>query len=136
MEREISVMAQGTFDVIHPGHLEYLKKSRQLGDKLIVVVARDSRLDRKLIFNEEERKEILENIEHVDEAILGSEENIFETLELVNPDIITLGHDQKHDEEYVKEMAEETLNRPVRVERIKSDKPEFSSSKIKEKLKD
>ena len=37
-----SVMAFGTFDLLHPGHLSYLNKSKKLGSKLIVVVARDA----------------------------------------------------------------------------------------------
>jgi len=62
------VMAQGTFDVIHPGHIKYLEKSAEKGDKLTAVIARDSRVkDRKqLAFNEEERKKIIESLEAVD----------------------------------------------------------------------
>ena len=134
MDQEVTVMAQGTFDIIHPGHIDYLEKSSQLGDKLIVIVSRDSRLDRKLALNEEERKEVLQNLEMTDQVILGSEEDIFETLELVKPDTITLGHDQDHNKEYVKKMAEETLQRPVKVKRIESTKETLSSSKIKERL--
>lgn len=134
MDQEVTVMAQGTFDIIHPGHIDYLEKSSQLGDKLIVIVSRDSRLDRKLALNEKERKEVLQNLEMTDQVILGSEEDIFETLELVKPDTITLGHDQDHNKEYVKKMAEETLQRPVKVKRIKSTKETLSSSKIKERL--
>lgn len=136
MDYERLVMAQGTFDVIHPGHLEYLRKSKKLGDKLVVVVARDSRLDRSLVFSEDERKKILEAINVVDQVILGSEENIFETLELVSPNVITLGYDQEHDEEYIEKMAEETLHRPVKVERIDSNQPSYSSSEIKKKLRE
>ena len=135
MDQEITVMAQGTFDILHPGHVEYLEKSQELGDKLVVVVARDSRLDRKLALDENSRKKVLEGLESTDQVILGSEENIFETLELVNPNKITLGHDQDHDEDYIKKMAEEVLNRPVEVERIKTSQPQYSSSKIKETLK-
>lgn len=127
------VMAQGTFDVLHPGHIHYLEKSAELGDELVVVVARDSRAaDRKdLAFDEEERREILEALEAVDEAILGSEGDIYSTVEEVDPDVITLGYDQSHDEEEVKRMAEDAAGHEVEVERI-SGREGYSSSELKQ----
>jgi FAD synthetase len=126
-------MAQGTFDVLHPGHIHYLKQSAELGDKLVVVVARDSRVsDRKeLVFKEEERRQILEALEAVDRAILGSEGDIYSTVEDVDPDVVTLGYDQGHDEAEVKEMAEEATGHHVEVERI-TGRSDYSSSEIKE----
>lgn len=126
-------MAQGTFDVIHPGHIHYLEQSAQLGDELIVVVARDSRVsDRKeLVFDEEERREILAALESVDRAVLGSEGDIYSTVREINPDTITLGYDQDHDKEEVREMAEDATGHKVKVQRI-SGKSDYSSSEIKE----
>lgn len=125
-------MAQGTFDVLHPGHIHYLEKSAELGDELVVVVARDSRVnDRKnLAFDEDERAEMLNALEAVDKAILGSEGDIYSTVREVNPDVITLGHDQHHDEEEVKKMAEDATGHEVRVERISGNR-DYSSSNIK-----
>lgn len=127
------VMAQGTFDLLHPGHIHYLEKSAELGDKLVVIVARDSRVsDRKdLMFEEQERRKILEALEAVDEAILGSEGDIYSTVEEIDPDVITLGYDQGHDEQEVKQMAEEATGHEVQVKRI-SGKDGYSSSDIKE----
>lgn len=126
------VMAQGTFDVLHPGHIHYLKESAQLGDELVVVIARDSRVsDRKdLVFDEEERREILEALKVVDRAVLGSKGDIYSTVKDLDPDIITLGYDQDHSDEEVKEMAEEATGHDVEVERI-SGKGEYSSTEIK-----
>lgn len=128
-----TVMAQGTFDVLHPGHIHYLEKSAELGDMLVVVVARDSRVsDRKeLVFDEEERRQILEALEAVDEAILGSEGDIYSAVEEVDPDVITLGYDQDHEEQKVKQMAEDATGHGVSVERI-SGKGEYSSSDLKQ----
>ncbi|MBC5792654.1 MAG: adenylyltransferase/cytidyltransferase family protein [Nanohaloarchaea archaeon] len=127
-----NVMAQGTFDVLHPGHLYYLERSADLGDKLIVVVARDSRVRgrKDLEFSEEERREMLDSLEVVDRAVLGSEGDIYSTVKEVDPDIITLGHDQKHSDEEVKEMAEDATNHKVEVHRIK-EREGYSSSEIK-----
>ncbi|MFB6100774.1 MAG: adenylyltransferase/cytidyltransferase family protein [Candidatus Nanohalobium sp.] len=127
-----TVMAQGTFDVLHPGHIHYLKESAEKGDEVVVVIARDSRVeDRKdLVFDEEERREMVGALEAVDEAVLGSEGDIYSTVREVDPDVITLGHDQHHSEEEVKEMAEEATGHEVKVVRI-SGKDDYSSSEIK-----
>lgn len=90
------VMAQGTFDILHPGHLHYLRESAALGHHLAVVIARDSRIrDRKPLFmDEESRRAIVGALDVVDEAVLGSEGSIFESVGRVDPDVITIGYDQ------------------------------------------
>lgn len=125
-------MAQGTFDILHPGHLHYLRESANLGDKLVVVIARDSRISDKkdIYFNENERKEMVESLEKVDQTVLGTEGDIFTTVEKIDPDIITLGYDQEHDEETVREMAEKVTKHEVKVFRI-SGKENYSSSNIR-----
>ena len=68
------VMAQGTFDILHPGHTHYLKESLALGDELYVVIARDSRMKdtKDLYMNEVDRREVVDALEFVDQAVLGS----------------------------------------------------------------
>lgn len=125
-----TVMAQGVFDILHPGHLHYLEQSKELGDELVVVIARDSRIEKDLYFSEAERKEMLEALEIVDQALLGSEESIYDTVEKVDPDIITLGYDQPYDKEEVASMAREASGRKVDVERI-DKRSDYSSSDIR-----
>ncbi|MDY6769635.1 MAG: adenylyltransferase/cytidyltransferase family protein [Candidatus Nanohaloarchaea archaeon] len=96
------VMAQGTFDLLHPGHVHYLEESAALGDDLHVVIARDSRKrgeGKEPVMPEDARRAVVAALEVVDTAVLGSEDSIFDTVEQVDPDIITLGHDQGRDEE-------------------------------------
>ncbi len=90
------VMAQGTFDILHPGHRHYLEESAALGETLEVVIARDSRVaTRKNVFlDEESRRRVIEALEMVDRAILGSEDDLFASVAEIDPDVITLGHDQ------------------------------------------
>lgn len=126
-----TVMAQGVFDLLHPGHLHYLRGSKEKGDKLVVVIARDSRIEKDLYFDEDERKEMIEALEVVDETLLGSEESIYDTVKKVSPEVITLGYDQPFDEEEVASMAEKALGEKVEVARI-GEKPEYSSSSIRE----
>jgi len=127
-----TVMAQGVFDLLHPGHLHYLRNSCEKGDKLVVVIARDSRIDKELYFKENERREMIEALEAVDEALLGSEDSIYDTVRKVDPDVITLGYDQPFDEKEVAEMASEATGNEVDVIRI-DERPEYSSTHIREK---
>lgn len=126
-------MAQGTFDILHPGHLHYFRESAELGGKLVVVIARDSRVSEKknVYFDEDERRQMVEALEMVDEAILGSDGDIYSTVEKVDPDIVTLGYDQSHDEEEVRQMAEEATGHKVEIYRI-SGKDSYSSSNIRD----
>lgn len=129
-----TVMAQGTFDILHPGHIHYLRESSKLGEELVVVISRDSRVEgrKNLVFNEKERREMVEALKPVDRAVLGSETDIYETVKKVDPDVITLGYDQHHEREDVKELAENTLEHEVEVFRIPG-KGEYSSSEIKDR---
>ncbi|PSG98957.1 MAG: FAD synthase [Nanohaloarchaea archaeon SW_7_43_1] len=129
-----TVMAQGTFDILHPGHIHYLEESSGMGDELVVVISRDSRIKKRkdLVFSEDERKKMVEALESVDRAILGSETDIYDTVRNVNPDVITLGYDQKHDRDEVRELAEDTVGHDVEVLRIEG-KNEYSSTDIKKR---
>lgn len=105
----VRVMAQGTFDIVHPGHLHYLRESAALGDELVVIIARDERVgERKsLLMDEESRRQVVEALEIVDSAVLGSEESIFDSVERIDPDVITLGFDQRFEVEQLEnELAE------------------------------
>lgn len=99
------VVAQGTFDLIHPGHIHYLKEAAAMGDELHVIVARASNVTHKdpPIVPDEQRVTVVDALEPVDEARLGHPEDIFVPIEALQPDIIVLGHDQHHDETAIQE---------------------------------
>jgi FAD synthetase len=90
------VVATGTFDILHPGHVLYLQSSKALGDELAVIVARDVNVKHKPkpILPEEQRLRMVAALKVVDLAVLGSETDIFLPIEQLRPDIITLGYDQ------------------------------------------
>ncbi len=94
------VVAQGTFDLLHPGHVHYLRESKALGERLVVIVSRRANVTHKEspILPATQRREIVAALDVVDRARLGHEEDIFVPIEELRPDIITLGHDQHHDE--------------------------------------
>ena len=100
----VKVMATGTFDLLHLGHIYYLKEAKKLGDKLAVVVAKDitvRRLKHEPVNPEETRLDLIKELKIVDEAYLGHEDDMYEIVEEINPDIIALGFDQLHDEEKI-----------------------------------
>ncbi len=98
------VVATGTFDILHPGHLYYLEESRKLGDELHVIVARDANVRHKPrpVIPEDQRLEMVRALKPVDHARLGDPRDMFRPIEAIRPDIITLGFNQHFDEEDLK----------------------------------
>jgi len=94
------VLATGTFDIIHPGHLFYLSQASALGDELYVIVARSSMIKHKPkpVLPDEHRLLMVQALGVVDHAVLGSKNDIFEPLYEIRPDIIALGFDQYFDD--------------------------------------
>ena len=92
-----SVMVFGTFDVVHPGHLYFLRSAKRYG-KLTVVVARDVNVEKvkskKPIHSEEKRRSSISKLSMVDEAVLGNPDDPYRIIEEKKPDIICLGFDQ------------------------------------------
>lgn len=107
------VMASGTFDILHPGHGIYLEEAKKLGGsdaKLYVIIARDSTVKKNKripIVNENQRLEMVGMLKPVDKACLGNEGgDIFKIVEEIDPDIIAIGPDQKHDMSKLQKEAE------------------------------
>ena len=116
----MTVLATGVFDILHPGHIYYLSEARGLGDRLIVVVARDEtamKLKRKPIVPEHLRLEMVRCLKPVDEAMLGDRDDFYRVVEAIRPDVIAIGHDQRHDPERIRADLEKRGLR-VRVVRL------------------
>lgn len=98
------VVAQGTFDLLHPGHLQYLSEAKSMGDRLYVIIARSENVTHKAkpIVPDRQRREMIAALAPVDEAKLGHTEDIFVPIREIDPDVIVLGHDQHHDESRLK----------------------------------
>ena len=90
------VVATGTFDILHPGHLYYLEESKKLGDELWVIVARDANVRHKPcpIIPEEHRLQMVAALKSVDHAILGDKTDMFRPIEEIRPEVITIGFNQ------------------------------------------
>lgn len=113
------VLAGGTFNIIHPGHLLFLEKARKLGDCLVVVVANDKTVLRRkglLLMKSGDRKKILESLSMVDKAVIGDERDFMKVVRKEKPDVIALGYDQELDADMKKRI--EILG--IKIVRIKS----------------
>jgi FAD synthetase len=133
----VKVLATGTFDILHPGHILFLSKARELGDELFVIVARESmvRHKPKPVIPEEQRLKMVNALKVVDNAVLGSEKNMFEPVMEIRPDIIALGYDQTFDIlKLENELRELKIN--AKVVRISDSKtcPLCSTGKIIRKI--
>ena len=106
----IRVMASGVFDLLHMGHVHYLREAQSLGDELVVVVATDETVKRRKhvpIIPEAMRRELVEALKPVDKAVIGHTGDMLAVVEEQNPDIIALGYDQNvgHLEQQLRERG-------------------------------
>jgi FAD synthetase len=117
----VRVLATGTFDILHPGHLRYLSEAKALGDELYVIVARDSMVKHKPkpIVPEGQRLAMVQALRIVDKAMLGDEHDMFKPLRKIKPDIIALGKNQHFDEKEL-EAQLKAHNIKAKVVRIRS----------------
>ena len=97
----VRVLAVGVFDLLHAGHLHYLEQAKSLGTELVVVVAHDDTVrsqKHEPVTSQELRCRMVKGLKPVDEAIVGNSPGtpIFDILNVVKPNVIALGYDQKH----------------------------------------
>ncbi len=92
------IMVFGTFDILHPGHLNFFKQAKKLGDYLIVIIGRDKTVQkikgRSPQNKEGERLIKVEQQKVVDRALLGNLNNPYKIIKQEKPDTIALGYDQ------------------------------------------
>ena len=109
-----TVVVNGTFDILHPGHVSMLNTARSLGDYLIVCIDTDRRVkelkgDKRPINDQFFRKVMLQNLKAVDIVeFFDSQEELIKLFELYKPDIMVKGSDWKGKsvvaEKYVKQI--------------------------------
>lgn len=127
----IKILAFGTFDILHEGHLNFFKQAKAYGDELVVVIARNINVQRikgNFPLNDERlRLNKVKQTGLVDVAVLGHLENPYQIIEEEQPDVICLGYDQ-----VVHTKGLEKKFPGIKVVRLKAYKPEiYKSSKLK-----
>ena len=99
----IVVSASGYFDPLHVGHIEYLELSKQLGDKLIVIINNDVQANLKKgksFMKQQDRAKIISSLTCVDEVFISIDKDKTQckSLEFLKPNIFANGGDRKNDE--------------------------------------
>jgi glycerol-3-phosphate cytidylyltransferase/FAD synthetase len=84
------------------------------------------------LHTQDQRKMLVDALSIVDVGIVGNEEDLFKTVDLIRPQIIALGYDQVHQEKFITEGCKK-INLDVTVARLQSPIPEVSSSIIEKK---
>lgn len=118
-----TVLVSGTFDGLHEGHRNYFLQARQLGNRVIAIVARDKIAEqikgRRPRYSEKERLKFVKECPEIDRVylgIVGNERQIYDFTALLKPDIIALGYDQVA---YTKNLEEEMQKRGLAVKIVR-----------------
>ena len=97
------VFTNGCFDIIHRGHVEYLKEAKKYGDILIVGLNSDSSVrkikgDQRPINKEKDRAVVLDSIKWVDYVVIFKEKTPLKVIKKIKPDVLVKGGDWKEEE--------------------------------------
>jgi rfaE bifunctional protein nucleotidyltransferase chain/domain len=130
------VFTNGVFDLVHPGHVRYLRDARALGDALIVGVnsdrsARANKGPHRPINGEHERAEVLAALAVVDVVVIFDEETPHEIISRIQPDLLVKGADWGPDNIVGRDVVEARGGRVVRVDLA----PGFSTTKLIERIR-
>ena len=131
----MKVMVNGTFDVLHRGHLQLLNYAKSLGDQLLVAIDSDRRVkelkgDDRPINNVDDRKILLYNLKSVDIVmVFDSEEDLLDIVKEYKPDVYVKGSDWKHDKNSI---AEQYCNKVIYYDRIGN----YSTTEIIQRITD
>lgn len=124
------VITYGTFDLLHYGHINLLKRAKEQGDYLIVALSTDKFNEikgKKCYFSYEERKKLVESIRYVDLVIPeNSWEQKINDIQEFKVDIFVIGNDWKGKFDFLNEYC-----KVIYLSRT----PEISTTKIKEELR-
>lgn len=99
-EGKIIVFSNGCFDILHRGHVEYLSKAADLGDKLIIGLNTDASVKRlkgpsRPVNDEKARAVVLAALEFVDAVVFFEEDTPYNLIKRVQPDVLVKGKDYK-----------------------------------------
>jgi glycerol-3-phosphate cytidylyltransferase len=105
-----TVLTYGTFDLLHVGHINLLRRAKALGDKLIVAISTDefnAMKHKQAYYPFEQRKQILEAIRYVDLVIPEeSWEQKVHDVQQYNVDTFVMGHDWEGEFDFLKDYCE------------------------------
>ncbi|HUO76319.1 MAG TPA: adenylyltransferase/cytidyltransferase family protein [Thermodesulfovibrionales bacterium] len=110
------VFTNGCFDILHVGHVRYLRSARELGDVLMVALNTDQSISRikpgRPVIPEGQRAELVASLEMVDYVTLFDEDTPYELIKLLGPDVLVKGGDWKREEIVGSDIVPETYSLP------------------------
>jgi len=108
------VFTNGCFDILHVGHVRYLRSARELGDVLMVALNTDQSISRikpgRPVIPEGQRAELVASLEMVDYVTLFDEDTPYELIKLLGPDVLVKGGDWKREEIVGSDIVPETYS--------------------------
>lgn len=120
----------GTFDIIHPGHIFLFNYTKNLAEKLYVIIARDKNLNKQTLFKDTQRLKNISKYKIIDGVYLGSLTDPLEFYKNLEPDLVVLGYDQYKNVELLQKIKITTKRAPSYKEEL------FKSQKIRNILSD
>jgi rfaE bifunctional protein nucleotidyltransferase chain/domain len=114
------VFTNGVFDLLHPGHVRYLRRARALGDALVVGINTDRSVraikgETRPVTPEGERAEILAALVCVDVVVLFDEETPYELIRRIQPDLLVKGADWSEASMIGRDIVEARGGRVIRI---------------------
>ncbi len=110
------VFTNGCFDIIHVGHIRYLKEAKALGDVLVIGLNSDRSLSTikpsRPVNPENHRAEVLSSLEIINYITIFDEETPYELIEFLQPDILVKGGDWKEEDIIGSDIVKETHSLP------------------------
>jgi rfaE bifunctional protein nucleotidyltransferase chain/domain len=130
------VFTNGVFDLLHPGHVRYLQRARQLGDALIVAVNSDRSVrvnkgSQRPINPEQERAEVVLALACVDAVLVFDQDTPHDVIQAIQPDVLVKGADWGVDEIVGRDIVESRGGTVVRLELEK----DFSTTGLIERVR-
>jgi len=115
------VFTNGTFDILHRGHVEYLKKARELGDVLFVGLNSDDSVrsikgNGRPIMSQDDRAFLLANLVSVDYVVIFAEETPLDLIQSLLPDVLVKGADWPADKIVGKDVVKQYGGEVVTIE--------------------
>ncbi len=108
------VFTNGCFDILHAGHVRYLKQAKRLGDVLIIGLNSDASVSGikpgRPINAEKNRAEVLSGLASVDHVVIFNEKTPYNLIRAVRPDVLVKGGDWKPEEIIGSDIAKETFS--------------------------
>jgi rfaE bifunctional protein nucleotidyltransferase chain/domain len=131
------VFTNGVFDILHPGHIRYLRDARALGDLLIVGLNSDrsvkalAKAPDRPINSETERAEVLGALASVDAVVIFDEETPHEIITVLQPDVLVKGADWGENAIVGRDVVEARGGRVVRIALAEG----YSTTKIIDRIR-